>query len=165
MGGFTCLTLSNTWNSHVRWISAVMAKKKKRSYFSPHSPSHTLQRSTPQTSYVPSHTSSAFKNLSFWQKHSKGSFCLPAAVSCQNTQVAAMSTINMMYSLCSATDLTTRAKGVRGSRCHADLWHLARTFTLRILSCPSEQRVWPVVLNTFTPPWQNSRWEKYTAWM
>ncbi len=117
-----------------------------KSYFSPHSPSHMLQRPTSQTSYIPSLTSSAFKSTFFLrQKHSKGSFCLPAAASCQNTQVAAMSTINMMYSLCGATDLTTRTEGVRGSRCHVDLWHSARTFTLCVLSCPSEQRVRPVM--------------------
>lgn len=113
-----------------------------KSYFSSHSPSHMLQNSTSQTSYIPSLTSSVFKSMSFHRKkHSKGSFCLPAAVSCQNMQVEVMSTINMMYSLCGATDLTTHAEGLRGSRCHADLWHSAWTFTLCVLSCPTEQRV------------------------
>lgn len=110
---------------------------------------HMWDRSTPvmtkEVSIFPPTCSSVlslsfFKSVSFcWQKHCKGSFYLPAAISCQNTQVAASSTINMMYGAYDASDLTTRTAAVRGSRCHADLWHSTRTFTLDVLSCPGGQ--------------------------
>lgn len=93
---------------HVRQINYSYDK---RSF---HFSSHMLQRSTSLSPFK--------KRVLLLTETLRGFFFyLPAAISCQNTQVAASSTINMMYAACDAFDLTTRATAVQGSRCQTDL--------------------------------------------
>lgn len=123
-----------------------------------------LQRPTSQTSYIPSLTSSAFKSTSFLrQKHRKGSFCLPAAVSCQNMQVAAISTINMMYSLCMRLTSQHAPKECGGAGA-MQIYDTQRELSPSAYShAPASRESGLWWLNTFTPPWQNSMWEKYSV--